>query len=257
MRTSTRPLYPMVYRSKPTRFRMFADRLRRVGIGVQKMVIAVDVDGTLFDGSGVADEAVTALSQARADGHTLVIVTGRRWEGLESVVPSVIALANRIVCEEGGVIVDVDTGQPRLLAEAIEPDLIAGLVDAGVPALDIGHVVVGAPTSSLAVVTAVRDRLASHRIIVTNKGSIALTPKGCDKGTGLRAAIAELQLQDLPILAIGDAENDLPMFEVATIAVGVANADDAVRASGVPLTTASVGLGVAEALRRYLPRATG
>jgi hydroxymethylpyrimidine pyrophosphatase-like HAD family hydrolase len=226
-------------------------------MGVQKMVIAVDVDGTLFDGSGVADEAVAALTQARADGHVLVIVTGRRWEGLELVANDVIPLTNRVVCEEGGVIVDAETGRLTLLADAVEPDLIAGLVAARVPALDIGHVVVGAPASSLDVVTAVRDRIASNRIIVTNKGSIALTPPFTDKGTGLRAAVAELQVAHLPILAIGDAQNDLPMFAIADIAVGVANADDAVRASGVPLTAASVGLGVVEALHRYLPRAGG
>ena len=261
MRTSTRPLYPMVYRSKPYGFQMFSDGRRRaeegLGMGVQKMVIAVDVDGTLFDGSGVADEAVAALTLARADGHLLVIVTGRRWEGLDLVVPAVVALTNRVVCEEGGVIVDVETGRLKLLADPVEPDLIAGLVAAGVAALDIGHVVVGAPTSSLDVVTAVRDRIGSNRIIITNKSSIALTPPFCDKGTGLKAAIAELQVASLPILAIGDAQNDLPMFAIADIAVGVANADDAVRASGVPLTAASVGLGVAEALHRYLPRASG
>jgi hydroxymethylpyrimidine pyrophosphatase-like HAD family hydrolase len=225
-------------------------------MGVQKMVIAVDVDGTLFDGSGVADEAVEALTQAHADGHTLVIVTGRRWEGLDLVVPTIVAIADRVVCEEGGVMVDVSTGRLALLAEPVEPELVAGLIDAGVTSLDIGHVVVGAPMTSLAVVIEVRDRLASTRIIVTNKSSIALAPRGSDKGTGLRAAVAELQLQQLPILAIGDAENDLPMFAVATIAVGVANADDAVRAAGVPLTTASVGLGVAEALREFVPRSS-
>lgn len=224
---------------------------------MQKMVIAVDVDGTLFDGSGVADEAVQALRQATADGHTLVIVTGRRWEGLDLVVPDVIALARRVVCEEGAVIVDVADQRLTLLAAPVDPALIAGLVAAGVPALDIGHVVVGAPTASLEAVTAVRDRLASDRIIVTNKGSIALTPNGCDKGTGLRAALAELDAEDLPVLAIGDAANDLPMFAIATIAVAVANADDAVRGAGVPLTEASVGLGVAEALHRYLPRPPG
>jgi hydroxymethylpyrimidine pyrophosphatase-like HAD family hydrolase len=217
------------------------------------MVIAVDVDGTLFDGSGVAEEAVTALTQACADGHTVVIVTGRRWESLELVVPDVVALAARAVCEEGGLMVDVAARSITLLGEPVDPQLVAALVDAGVPALDIGHVVVGAPTASREVVTAVRDRLGSRRIIVTNKGSIALTTPGCDKGTGLRAAIDALHLHDRPILAIGDAENDLPMFAIATIAVGVANADDAVRAAGVPLTTGSVGLGVAEALRRYLP----
>jgi hydroxymethylpyrimidine pyrophosphatase-like HAD family hydrolase len=219
------------------------------------MVIAVDVDGTLFDGSGVAEEATEALRRATADGHTLVIVTGRRWEGLELVVPEVVALASRVVCEEGAVMVDVANQALTLLGDPVDPQLVAGLVAAGVPALDIGHVVVGAPIGSLEIVTSVRDRLAPDRTIVTNKSSIALAPKGCDKGSGLRAALAELHLEESPILAIGDAENDLPMFAIATIAVGVANADDAVRASGVPLTAASVGLGVVEALRRFLPLA--
>jgi hydroxymethylpyrimidine pyrophosphatase-like HAD family hydrolase len=108
----------------------------------------------------------------------------------------------------------------------------------------------------LTLVTEVRDRVGSNRAIITNKGSIALTPRGCDKGSGLTAAITDLGLQGLPIMAIGDASNDLAMFGIATIAVGVANSDDAVRASGAQLTTASVGLGVAEALRRFLPGST-
>lgn len=220
------------------------------------MVIAVDVDGTLYDGVGVAEEAVDALRQARADGHTLVIVTGRRWEELGHVVPTILGLADRVVCEEGGVLVNVETQQLTLLAEPVEPELVAGLEAAGVPSLDIGHVVVGAPTRSLALVTEVRDRLGSQRIIISNKGSIALTPRGCNKGTGLRAAVADLHVEGLPILAIGDAENDLAVFKVATIAIGVANADEAVRASGVPLTKANAGLGVAEALQRFLPRPT-
>jgi hydroxymethylpyrimidine pyrophosphatase-like HAD family hydrolase len=218
------------------------------------MVIAVDVDGTLYDGVNVAPEAVDALRQATADGHTLVIVTGRRWEELGHVVPTVLELAVRAVCEEGGVLVNVATQQLTLLADPAEPELIAGLRAAGIGALDVGHVVVGAPTTALALVTEVRERVGSRRTIITNKGSIALTPPGCDKGTGLRAAIADLHLEGSPILAIGDASNDLAMFDIATIAVGMANADDAVRASGVPLTTASAGLGVAEALRTFLPR---
>ena len=60
--------------------------------------------------------------------------------------------------------------------------------------LDVGRVVIGAPTTSLDVVTEVRDRVAASDRIVTNKGSIALAPAGCDKGTGLLAAIADLGL---------------------------------------------------------------
>jgi hydroxymethylpyrimidine pyrophosphatase-like HAD family hydrolase len=217
------------------------------------MVIAVDVDGTLFDGVGVADQAVAALRGARATGHHVVIVTGRRWEELGRVVPTIVELTNRVVCEEGGVLVNVDTGELTLLADPVEPQLLAALIAADVPDLDVGHVVIGAPTSWLDTVTAIRDGANSIRAIITNKGSIALTPDGCNKASGLRAAIADLGLDEPPIMAIGDATNDLPMFAIATIAVGVANADDAVRASGVQLTTASFGDGVAEALRRFLP----
>lgn len=215
-------------------------------------LIAVDVDGTLYDGVEVASEAVDALRMAHDDGHTLVIVTGRRWEELGHVIPGVLGFVVRAVCEEGGVLVSVQSGELTLLAEEVEADLVAGLRAADVPNIDVGRVVVGAPTTSLALVTEVRDAVGSTRRIVTNKGSIAIVPLGCDKASGLRAAIADLRLQHLPILAIGDAANDLPMFAMATIPVGVANADDAVRASGVRLTKASFGSGVAEALRELL-----
>lgn len=218
------------------------------------MVIAVDVDGTLYDGVAVAPEAADALRNAHEAGHTLVIVTGRRWEALGHVVPEILGFVDRAVCEEGGVLVNMRSGELTLLAEGVEADLVEALRAAQVPYLDVGHVVVGAPTTSQALVTEVRDTVGSTRKIVTNKGSIALAPVGCDKASGLRAAIDDLRLQDLPILAIGDAANDLPMFAIATIAFGVANSDDAVRASGVQLTTASFGSGVAEALRRVLQR---
>ena len=221
---------------------------------VQQMLIAVDVDGTLFDGEKVAYAAERALGEASADGHSLIIVTGRRWESLRAVVPSVLGLFDRVVCEEGGVMVNVASGELTLLAEPVEQGLVAALQAAGVPELDVGHVVVGAPSEYLTLVTEVRNQMRSERHIVVNKGSVALAPPGCDKGTGLQAAVAALGLEGLPIIAIGDAANDLPMFAIATIAVGVANADDAVRASGVQLTAAAAGLGVAEALQRHLPR---
>ncbi len=224
---------------------------------MEKMVIALDVDGTLYDGGVVAEAATRALQQARADGHTLIIVTGRRWESLQRVVPTVLVLCDRAVCEEGGVLVEVATGKLVLLAEPVEPAVVAGLLAAGVPDLDVGHVVVGAPSGWIATVEAVRVSTASQRHLVVNKGSVALAPEGCDKGTGLRAAVAELGVEQQRVIAIGDAANDLPMFAIAAIAIGVANADAAVRASGVELTSAASGLGVAEALRRHLPRVDG
>jgi hydroxymethylpyrimidine pyrophosphatase-like HAD family hydrolase len=215
------------------------------------MVIAVDVDGTLYDGIGVADEAVSALRDARQRGHIIIIVTGRRWEDLPSVIPSVLPLAALAVCEEGGVLVDISTREIQLLGDGVDPELVAQLVAGAVAPLDVGHVVVGVPSRYMSIVLEIQERCSGSWVVSPNKDSISLAPPGCDKGTGLKAAVLHLGLEGLPILSIGDATNDLAMFRYATWPVAVANCDSTVRASGVFITSANHGHGVAEALQRF------
>lgn len=224
---------------------------RRDNGPVNHLVIALDVDGTLYEDGRVAPEAEAEIGRAHAAGHTLVVVTGRRWETLRDVIPGVLDLFACVVAEEGGVLVDMETGSVTLLAPGAESDVITALTEAGIPDLDVGHVAVGAPSALAAQVIDVARRAGSTRRTVINKGSVAIVPEGIDKGTGLRAAIDHLGAQGMPILAIGDAANDLPMFAAATIAVAVANADDAVRAAGIERTSGTAGAGVAEALRRH------
>lgn len=218
-----------------------------------RMVIALDVDGTLYDGVGVAPEAVEAIRRCRERGDLVVIVTGRRWETLADVVPEVLALVHLVVGEEGGVMVDVATGEIRLLADPLEPAVVAALQGAGVPDLDIGHVVVGGPFTHFDAFARARDLVSSSRHLVVNKQSVALAPAGCNKASGLRAAITARGAEGLPIVAIGDAANDLPMFAIADHPYGVANADHAVHLAEIPLTRESAGRGVAEALGHHLP----
>jgi HAD superfamily hydrolase (TIGR01484 family) len=191
---------------------------------VQRMIIGVDIDGTLFDGVQVAPDAIRALQRARDEGHLLVVVSGRRWDDLPDVLGDVLELFHVVVGEEGAVIADVSSREVRLLADPIDSRLVAALHEAHVESLAVGRVVVGAPTRFAAEMAAARDRVGSHLRLVTNKASVALVPVGCDKASGLRAAIDLLHADGAPIVAIGDAENDLPMFAMATHAVAVANA---------------------------------
>jgi hypothetical protein len=217
------------------------------------MVIAIDVDGTLFDGHAVTPAAVAALTSARADGHLLMVVTGRRWESLAEVIGPILPLFHRVIGEEGGYLVDVAADTLRLLAPPLDHALVDALLAAGVDDLDIGRVVVGGPAVHLDTFTEVCRQIGGGRRVVRNKDSIALVPPGFDKGTGVRAGLADLGAATVPVLAIGDAANDLPMFAIASVAVGVANADEAVRAAGIELTQAMFGDGVAEAMLRHLP----
>lgn len=214
------------------------------------MLIAVDVDGTLFDGEGVAPEAVEALAAAQAQGHLVVIATGRRHETLAQVVPDVLALCDAVVAEDGGVLV-TELGV-ELLAPSVDPVLLDELHAAGVVDMDVGLVAVGAPRRFEPEFRAAHARHPGERHVLVNKGSVTLVPVGCHKGTGLHAFRQRLGTPGLEMLAIGDAANDLPMFRMATFARAVANADDEVRAAGIAVVGEPAGRGVAQAVRDVL-----
>jgi len=217
-----------------------------------RTIIAIDVDGTLYEGGVVAPQAIAALRDATDRGHIVLVVTGRRWTSLFDVIPEVLPLCIGAVCENGGVLVVREPAQHTLLHRQASSTLIAALQAAHIEPLDVGEVALGVPTVFGAEVAQIVAAAGTDEVMVHNKGSIMLLPPNCDKATGLRSALNTLQLTGSPIIAIGDAGNDLPMFEMATHPVAVANADDAVLAARVPRTRGVAGLGVAEAVNRLL-----
>lgn len=216
-------------------------------------VIAVDVDGTLYDGVTIHPSAIEALTEASAAGYVILIVSGRPWRDLPLIAPDVVALARAAVCEDGAVLVDItgDAGHHRF-AEPPPSELIAELERRGARDVVAGEIAVGMPAEFTAIARAVvADRPLAFRL-EHNKNSVAVVPLGCDKGNGLQRSLELLGLAGAYVLAIGDASNDLPMFRVADRAVAVANADRAVADAGIALADASFGEGVAEIVRAHL-----
>ncbi len=74
---------------------------------------------------------------------------------------------------------------------------------------------------------------------------------GVDKGTALARLTARLGLEPAEVMAVGDAENDLPMVTYAGIGVAVANAGAVLRSAADYVCEAPCGAGVAEAIRRF------
>jgi hydroxymethylpyrimidine pyrophosphatase-like HAD family hydrolase len=216
-----------------------------------RWIIGVDVDGTLYDGRRVDPSAISALERAHDAGHTVMIVTGRPWRDLGEIVPDVLAVATCAVCEDGALVVDVATSDRRFLVDPPSAGLLDDFRRERLTGLIEGDVALGMPIEHLHVAQRIIARHDGFHLVV-NKGSVAVVPDGCDKASGLRGAIRDYDLGRHRILAIGDAANDLPMFAVADVAVGVANADSAVLASGAVITSASFGAGVAEAIDRHV-----
>jgi Cof subfamily protein (haloacid dehalogenase superfamily) len=68
---------------------------------------------------------------------------------------------------------------------------------------------------------------------------------GVSKGAGLRAAMKKRGLDAAGVIALGDEENDLPLFEAAGFSVAPANAKETVRAAAGTIIGANTGDGVA------------
>ena len=226
---------------------------------MRPMILAVDVDGTLYESAAadpVAIDAVEAIDAAVAAGHVVVIVSGRPWIDLQRIIPEVLRSTSVAVCEHGAVMVDVRAGTVEHLVTPVDPavqDLIAA---ADGHDMVVYEATIGLPAGARHVAEDACARVGGC-YVVGNKGSLAIVPIGCDKGTGLRCAIDHLAATDAglgerTIVAIGDATNDLPMFAIADVAVAVANAEPALAESGIELTSKAFGAGVAEALARHV-----
>lgn len=83
-----------------------------------------------------------------------------------------------------------------------------------------------------------------------------LTPPGTDKGHAVRAFAAHYGVPLDEVAVIGDMANDLPMFEVAGLAIAMGNASDAVKQQADFVTLSNAEDGVADAIAQFvLPRA--
>ena len=223
---------------------------------MNRMIVALDVDGTLYDGRGVDPAAVDAVEAAVANGSVVVIVSGRPWRDLERIIPDVLRSTSVAVCEHGAALVDVASGEVRHLVAPVDPAVASMIAASDGSEMVVYEATIGLPARMRRLAEDACARIGGC-YVVGNKDSIAIVPIGCDKGTGLRSAVDHLAesdpgMSERVIVAIGDATNDLPMFAIADIALAVANADPALTATGIEVMAKPFGAGVAEAIWRHV-----
>jgi phosphoglycolate phosphatase (TIGR01487 family) len=78
-----------------------------------------------------------------------------------------------------------------------------------------------------------RDILNEHNLnqveVVTSGYAIHLHPKGCDKGSGIKAFLNNMGLSKEAAYCIGDGQNDIPMKKACGKLIAVSNADEALK----------------------------
>ncbi len=186
------------------------------------LLLATDYDGTLAHDGVVNDNTLSALDRFRASGRKLAMVTGRHLPDLCNVFPH-LDLFDRVVVENGGVLYHPRSREEKLLSDPPNQRFIELLKERKVP-FSAGRTVVATwrPHDG-AVLAAIRD-LGLDLQVIFNKESVMVLPSGVNKGTGLHAALQELGISAHNVVAVGDAENDLPMFRMSGCRAAVANA---------------------------------
>jgi hypothetical protein len=215
------------------------------------LALASDYDGTLAHSGKVRPSTIAALEQLKDSGRKLILVTGRRLEELLEIFPHV-DLFNWVVVENGALLYCPRTRESQLLAEPMPESLPALLRERGMENLQTGQSILAAwRPHECTVLTALRD-LGLDRQIIFNKDSVMVLPTGVNKASGLAAALKELKLSPHNVVAVGDAENDLPMLIFAGCGVAVANALDSVKRKSDLVMQKDHGEGVEELIAGLL-----
>ena len=213
-------------------------------------VLATDYDGTLAKDEKVATNIIESLKRFKSSGRKLILVTGRELEDLQRVFPE-HNLFDLIVAENGALIYRPATLEERLLGERPPEIFIQKLKDLNIP-VSVGRVIVATWEPHQGhVLDAIKETGLEYQVIF-NKGAVMVLPPGINKAKGLHEALKELAISEHNIVAVGDAENDNAMLQVAECAVAVQNALLQIKEIADWTTSNHHGEGVAELIDQII-----
>lgn len=107
-------------------------------------------------------------------------------------------------------------------------------------------------------ITALRWQLSmqlQNRVRLLQAGiadMLEILPPNGSKGAGVKQLIKEMGIPASAVMAIGDAENDIEMLQLAGISVAMGNASDHVKSAAKHVVASNDDDGVAEAIERFV-----
>jgi hypothetical protein len=215
------------------------------------LALASDYDGTVAKDGVVPESTLNALKQLQQSGRKLVLVTGRELDQLLQVFPQ-HEIFDWIVAENGALLYCPRTRESRLLTEEVPKAFPEELLRRGVPGVSVGGAIVATWRPHECQVLDVVRELGLDRQIIFNKDAVMVLPTGVNKASGLAAALKEMKISHHNVVAVGDAENDLPMLIECECGVAVDNALEGVKKKADFVTREDHGAGVEELIRELL-----
>ena len=193
-------------------------------------VLALDYDGTIAHGDQLDPAVREAIADARTRGITVLIVTGRILDELRRVAGD-LHFVDGVIAENGAVVHFPDNGHTSLLAPPIPEPFLEQVRQRRISAV-AGQCLVDAAAADAGRLLELIQALELPLVLLFNRSRVMTLPQGVSKATGLHAALDMLRLSARNTVAIGDAENDHPLLQLAEVGVAVEWGSTALRSSG-------------------------
>jgi len=181
-------------------------------------VLALDYDGTIAREGVLDPEVGAAIAEVRAQGITVVIVSGRVLSDLQQAAGD-LGFVDAVVAENGAVLC-FSNGHTRLLGHPPPDIFLAELKRKGI-AFSVGQCIVEADAASAPSILAVIRELELPLVLLFNRSRLMVLSQSISKATGLRAALSALRLSAHNAIGIGDAENDHDLLMACELGVAV------------------------------------
>jgi phosphoglycolate phosphatase len=215
---------------------------------------AIDIDGTLTEnGNGMIHlPAVSKMRFLEKMGHKVFFVTGR--SSLEAYVLSVFLGITRVAIGENGGVVSRGHSDHTVLGNK---DLcVKGyeMLKQSISNVDIKPVF---PRLSEVVLQRTFDIEEGKNIfkenglkldLVDSKYAFHINELGVNKAKGLDLALEFLNIEPKEVVAIGDSETDIPVFENCGFSIALGHSDDEVKARANHVVSGKEGVGLCDAI---------
>lgn len=213
--------------------------------------IVVDIDGTMSrPDRSISGRIIDALHHWNGP---IVIATGKAFP-YPIALSGFIGIEPLVIAENGGVIATTNAVQSTRDTDALSAfrdDYQQAGYDFGWEPTDYANrwreTEIAINRSNA--LDPIEDYASQHGLVVIDSGyAYHVHPTGSDKGTALELLAEELGHSPSDFVAIGDSENDVPLFRVVTDSYAVANAHPVAKDAATTITTKRYGAGLLEAL---------
>jgi phosphoglycolate phosphatase len=218
-------------------------------------VFAVDIDGTLTENGGgmVHLAALSKLRYLEKMGYNVIYVTGR--SSIEAYVLAVFGGTTRIAIGENGGAITIGPQKHRLLAS--KEKCIQGYEALKKSIGDTVKIKPVFPRMTEVVLLRTFDLKEGQKILEDyglplylsdSKYAFHINEKRINKAYGLKEALLLLKVDPKQVVAIGDSETDIPLYEICGCSIALDHAEESVKAKADHVVAGREGVGLVEAI---------